>query len=99
MPWSQQSQHDRAESFVAGHALRMACSRPAAASKARSLHAASLDTPHVEVGVAVQTRLTRQLKAARAEWRAAKEDTKALQAEVDALQKQQQVLTFIFSHA
>ena len=49
--------------------------------------------PLLELWVAVQTRLTRQLKEARAEWRAAKEDTSKLQAEVDMLQKQQQVLT------
>ncbi len=38
--------------------------------------------------VSVQTRLTRQLKEARAEWRAAKEETKAVQAQLDASHKQ-----------
>ena len=38
--------------------------------------------------VCVQARLTRQLKEARSEWRAAKEEGKALQAQLDASHKQ-----------
>ena len=36
----------------------------------------------------MQARLTRQLKEARSEWRAAKEEGKALQAQLDASHKQ-----------
>ena len=41
-----------------------------------------------EVSVCMQARLTRQLKEARAEWRAAKEESKALQAQLDTSHKQ-----------
>ena len=46
----------------------------------------------------MQARLTRQLKEARAEWRAAKEESKALQARLDTSHKQVPHASFTACH-